>query len=211
MDLFSRVLDTIRTAVRKCLHQVARVLNRLSGGHLTPNNITIVGLLGHLPVAWLIATNHLLLGAIFLVIFGLMDTLDGQLAKLQNSASKKGMFLDSVTDRLKEVLLYVGISYYFVAVGKPYLAVWATAACGVAVTISYLNAWGEVVTADTQAKQYKPNQTFRGGLLSYDLRIFLLVVGLGFNQLPVIVVVISVLGLITCAQRINNILQRLDV
>src|SRR5205085_12126990 len=94
----NKVLDAVRDMVRAVMRTVARGLNRLTGGKLSPNAVTIVGLLAHLPIAYFIATGRLTLAAVLLVIFGLFDTLDGELARLQKRASNIGMFLDSATD-----------------------------------------------------------------------------------------------------------------
>src|SRR6185295_9921593 len=104
-------MDTIRSAVRAVVRTLARLLNKVTGGHITPAMVTYTSLLAHIPIAWLIATSHNLWAAGLLVVFGLFDVLDGELARLQGSASQAGMLLDSVTDRVKEVLLYVGVSY----------------------------------------------------------------------------------------------------
>ncbi len=59
------------------MRHVARALNYLSGGKLTPNQVTISGLLAHVPIVWLIATGHGVIAGVMLIIFGLFDTLDG--------------------------------------------------------------------------------------------------------------------------------------
>ena len=203
------VLDSIREAVRTVFRGIAKLLNRISGGRITPNSVTYTSLLGHIGIAYLIATNQLVIAGVLLVMFGLMDTLDGELARLQNRASNKGMFLDSVTDRIKEVMVYIGIAWYFVTQLDPYYAVWAVAACGVAVTVSYLNAWGEVVTADLP-KSHTKNKAFRNGFMTYDVRIFFIVLGLVTGYLDVAVIAVAVLSCVTALQRFMNVYRRLS-
>lgn len=202
-------LDTLRSSVRAGLRQVARLLDKLSGGHITPNSITYTSLIGHIPVVYLIATGEFIAAAVLLVVFGLMDTLDGELARLQHRASNKGMFLDSVTDRIKEVMLYIGLGWYFVAQHDPYYAVWAIAACGIAVIVSYLNAWGEVVTAGLPSEKHTTNKAFRNGFMSYDVRIFFIVLGLLVGLPDVAVIAIAVLSSTTVIQRFRNVYRRL--
>ncbi len=203
------VIEPIRRLVKSFMHRVAKDLDKLSGGRISPNMVTITGLMAHLPIAWLIATNEYVLAAILLVIFGLFDTLDGSLARLQKSQSDKGMLLDSLTDRVKEVMLYVGISYSFVSLGQPYWAIWAVVACGAAVTVSYINAWGEALTKNKPKNDHAKNSSFRNGIMSFDIRIFLLVIGLTFNLLPVVIVTIALGSGITIIQRFQNINTRL--
>jgi CDP-diacylglycerol--glycerol-3-phosphate 3-phosphatidyltransferase len=201
-------IDAVRSLVKAGFGQIARALNFLSAGKITPNSVSVFGLLAHLPIAWLIADGQLVLAGFLLIVFGLMDTLDGALARLQGTSSDKGMFLDSVSDRAKEVMIYIGITYFLVSGPEPTLAVWAVAACGISVLISYLNAWGEVVTANLP-KLHVKNKAFRNGLMTFDIRMFVLVVGLLFNALGPAVVTIAVLGVLTALQRFANVYRRL--
>ncbi len=189
---------------------VAHVLNSLTGGRLSPNAITITGALAHLPIAWLIAQSHYTLAAVLLVIFGLFDTLDGELARLQKRASNLGMLLDSVTDRMKEILLYVGITYNLVHIGLAPFAVWAVAACGASVLTSYVNAWGDVVMSKAKQSGHVINQAFRGGILRFEVRMFLLVLGLLSQRLALTMIIIAVLASFTALQRLINISRRLS-
>src|SRR5882762_3925703 len=121
-------LDAVRTLVRSIIRRLARLINVVTGGRVSPNAVTITSLLAHIPIAWLIATRHNVWAAGLLVIFGLFDVLDGELARLQGTTSTAGMLLDSVTDRMKEVLLYTGAAYAIVFGSRPHMAVWAVAA-----------------------------------------------------------------------------------
>ena len=207
----TRFLDTARRFVKRLMRSMAVGLNNLTGGKLHPDAVTWVGFIMHIPIAVLIARGSFTVAAIMLLFFGLFDTLDGELARLQKRASDRGMFLDSLTDRVKEVLLYVGAGYFFVTNDQPYLAVWAIAACGIAVTVSYVNAWGEVVTSKAiePNKPHKQNSSYRGGLLTYDVRIFLIIVGLALNALPLSIMAIAILSLLTVFQRSKVVMEHL--
>lgn len=202
-------LDTIRNGVKSFMRKIAYGLNKIFRGRLSPNTITIVGFLAHIPIVFLIAKQDFVIAGVLLIIFGLFDTLDGELARLQKTDSPKGMLLDSVTDRMKEAMLYIGISYAFIQMNKPYYAVWAVAACGAALIVSYINAWGEVVTADLPKEKHSKNKTFRISLMTFDVRITLLIIGLLFNQLSIIVIIIAILSSFTALERLSNISKRL--
>lgn len=202
-------MESLRSLVRSAMRVVARGLNKATDGKLSPNAVTVFGLFMHLPIALLIASGDLLSAAMMLAVFGLLDTLDGELARLQNRESKFGMFLDSVTDRIKEVLLYIGISYYFVSTHQPMFAVWAIAACGAALLVSYINAWGEVVSTSIKTSDTKLNKTFRNGIMSFDVRMFVLVGGLAFDALVWVVPAVAFLSLITACQRIFLVSRKL--
>lgn len=205
-----KALDSVRRFVKSIMRGLAKALDKLSGGKLSPNAITYTGLVMHVPIAYLIAVDRLVPAGILLIVFGLFDTLDGELARLQNKAGNRGMFLDSVTDRIKEVMLYVGVGYLFVSLDQAWLAVWAIAACGLSVVVSYVNAWGEVALSKQTTANHQQNKSFRSGLLTYDVRIFLLIIGLLFGVLEYVVVIIAVLSLLTVVQRTSLVLRKLS-
>lgn len=195
---------------------VAKWLNRVTGGRLSPNAVTIVGLLAHIPIAYLIATDSWPLAALLLLIFGLFDTLDGDLARLQKVDSPAGMLLDSTTDRMKEIILYIGIGYGLVSYAKSaqeaaITTAFIAAACGGSVLVSYVNAWGEVVMASAGLQKHKINQAFRGGILRFEVRMFLLIFGLVTGWLESVVIVIAILAWFTALERLYNITKRLRV
>lgn len=208
MQAINSFLDVIRNLVRGFMKHIAVFVNKVTGGKLNPNTVTLFGFAMHIPIAALIAQGYFLYAAGLLIFFGLFDTLDGQLARLQNRSTAFGMLLDSVTDRMKEVLIYIGISYFFVWSGRPYMAVWAVAACGAGLLVSYINAWGEVVTKDIK-EDAETNKSFRGGLMSFDVRMFTIVFGLAINQLAIAIIFITVLAWFTAFDRLIRISRRL--
>ncbi len=191
------------------MEKVARVVNRYSGGRLSPNAVTIIGFAAHMPIALLIAYHDNVLAAILLVIFGLFDTLDGDLARLQKRTSQRGALLDASTDRMKEVLLYSGAAYALVHSSHPDMAVWAVAACGASLCVSYVKAKGEAAVANTGMSQHDLNHIFHDGLLRFEVRMALLVLGLLIDQLGSIVAIIAVLATYTAFQRLILISKKL--
>jgi len=204
-------LDPIRDFVRTIIRQFAKFLNFISFGKLTPNAVTYTGLLAHIPIAYLIAIKHDSLAAILLIIFGLFDTLDGELARLQHRETTKGMLLDAVTDRFKEVVLYSAISYNLISIHQAYLAVWATLACGASLSVSYVKAKGEAAYLSEGHQEKKINNLFKDGLMRFEVRIFLLILGLLTNYLGTAVVIIALGAGYTAITRLIKISRKLDV
>lgn len=225
------MLDEIRNLVRKFMGKIARALNSVSGGRITPNMITIVGTLAFIPFAWLLYQDEPKLAAIWLIIFGLFDTLDGELARLQNRASPAGMFLDSVTDRIKEILIYIGIGAYIAVADlgggkcgggypgcvfqgdwpRPVLSqslAFLIAVLGVSMLVSYLNAWGEAVMARSGVSSDRMNKVFRGGLASFEIRMTLIALGLFTGLFPALLIIL-ILALLTVLTRMTKILREL--
>jgi CDP-diacylglycerol--glycerol-3-phosphate 3-phosphatidyltransferase len=205
------LLDPTRNLVRLVLRQFAKFLNGISKGKLTPNMVTITGLLAHIPIAWLIAAQHNIIAAILLIFFGLFDTLDGELSRLQKTESTKGMLLDAVTDRYKEVILYTGVGYSFVSQGHPYLAVWAIVACGASLSVSYVKAKGESAYLSMGNKIDKVNNLFKDGLMRFEIRMVILILGLLTNRLSIAIIFIAVMSSYTAIKRLITVSNKLDV
>lgn len=209
-DPTERIVHTVRILM---VH-IARTVNKLSGGHIKPSHITLLSLLGHIPAAWALWTVRPYLAALFIAVFGLMDALDGALAREQGTASKLGMFFDAVTDRLKEIMVYAGLSVfiyhhpaYFDKVG-----LWVVPAlAGSSVLVSFVKAKGEMaVSAQTQDKQAL-NRQFSQGIARYEIRMTLLILGLLSGYLAPILNLLIALNLLTAAERFIEVAQLLSV
>lgn len=209
MKPLNSLLDACRSLVKGVMRVVARGLNKLTGGKLSPNTVTIVGLLAHIPIAWLIAYRHNIWAAGLLVIFGLFDTLDGELARLQKRAGPAGMLLDASTDRFKEVFLYTGAAYSFVALGRPHMAAWAVAACGASLCVSYVKAKGETAVKDADLSSNEINRLFQDGLARFEIRMALLLAGLVTDRVILAVIIITVLSGLTATGRLIKISRKL--
>ena len=100
----------VKEAVRGILAPVVRLAIAL---HLTPNTITVIGLLITVVAAVLVGGGWLLVGAAVLTAGSLLDAVDGALARAQGGGTAFGSFLDSTLDRASEAILYVGIAVWF--------------------------------------------------------------------------------------------------
>lgn len=205
------MISRIKKAVRSAMHRLAVVLNHVSGGRITPNLVTYIGFGMHVPIALLIASRHNIWAAALLFVFGLFDTLDGELARLQKRDSTSGMLLDASTDRLKEMLIYSGAAYALALSNHPATAAWAAAACGASISVSYVKAKGEAVVANSgqELTHAELNHLFDGGILSFEIRMFILVVGLFADQLVFAVAGIAIFASYTALQRLIRITKQL--
>jgi phosphatidylglycerophosphate synthase len=80
----------------------------------TPNQVTVVSFLIGLYSAYSFSRGeffHTLLGAVLLQVSIIVDCVDGELARYTRKFSKLGAWLDAVTDRVKEYLVYLGLAY----------------------------------------------------------------------------------------------------
>ena len=118
--------DTWKSSGQKAVYNIVDPLIRffIKVG-ITPNMITSVGFVINLAVTivFIIGAEYgerddhqYVLWAGLLILFaGLMDMLDGRLARLGQMANKFGALYDSVLDRYSELFMFLGICYYLVS------------------------------------------------------------------------------------------------
>jgi len=177
-----------RAPVERAVKPVGQALRRTG---LSPDHLTIAGLLVAVAAAVCIAQGRLIGGLFLVVLAALPDLLDGALAKASGASSQRGAFFDSVMDRLTDALLFGGIAWYFASTRDPHLALLPFAVMAVSSVISYERAKAE--SLGLQAK---------GGLMERAERIILLCIGLLFSSILVPVLwLMLVLTSITAVQR----------
>jgi CDP-diacylglycerol--glycerol-3-phosphate 3-phosphatidyltransferase len=175
--------------------------NGLRKTGLTPDHLTIVGLLVAVAAAVAIGSGHLFVGFALVIVAALPDLLDGALAKASNSASQRGAFFDSVIDRVTDALLFGGLAWYFAAGDSPRYAVLPFAVMAVSSVISYQRAKAESLGLDA-----------KGGLMERAERIIALCLGLLFDPLLVPLLWITlVLTAVTAIQRFFKVWRQAAV
>lgn len=100
----------VKEAVRATLRPIVGMAIAL---HITPNTITVIGVVITLAASVLVASGWLLIGAAVLTAGSLLDAVDGALARAQGGGTPFGSFLDSTLDRVSEAILYIGIAGWF--------------------------------------------------------------------------------------------------
>lgn len=193
------------------MRKLAKLLDKVSGGKITPNQITIAALVLHVPIALAVIAERYIAAALMLAIFGLLDSLDGELAREQGRASKAGMLLDASTDRIKESLIMIGLSYRFALDNNPMAVLAVIVALSGAYSVSYIKAKGETALKDTKLSSQEINRIFQSGLMRYEVRTALLVVGLLFTQalLPILWI-IALLSWATAFYRLGYITKKIS-
>ena len=134
---------------------------------LTPDHLTVVGLVLGAAAAVAVGAGRLRLGLVLVILAALPDLLDGALAKASDASSQRGAFFDSTVDRITDALLLGGITYYFAETEDPRLTVLPFAVLAVSGLISYQRAKAESLGLDA-----------KGGLMERAERIVVICVGL---------------------------------
>ncbi len=84
----------------------------LGGLGLTPNMLTVIGVILNTLVAGVIAFWDIRIGGALLLVASAFDMLDGAVARATGKGSKFGGFLDSTLDRYSESIVYLGVLVY---------------------------------------------------------------------------------------------------
>jgi CDP-diacylglycerol--glycerol-3-phosphate 3-phosphatidyltransferase len=154
-----------RGAVDRSTGPVGKLLVRWG---ITADVLTASGLVFAVGTAVAVASGHLLLGIPLLALTGFHDLLDGPVAKAAGTASARGAFFDSVTDRVADAVLMGGVAWYLVSVREGELALLPLAILAASSLVSYERAKAEALGLTAA----------RGGLMERAERMILL--GAGF-------------------------------
>jgi phosphatidylglycerophosphate synthase len=103
--------DIRRNLAYRITNPIVRILSK-SG--ITPNALTIINLVLNIAAAYVIATNHLILGGVLVLVSGLFDLLDGALARFTKQTTKFGAILDSTVDRVSEAATLCGLLIWYI-------------------------------------------------------------------------------------------------
>lgn len=118
---------------------ISRVLADL---HIHPNYITLLSLIFAFCAFIFYWRGIFLLGVSCFVLCGLLDTFDGEIARLNNSKSKFGAFLDSTVDRINEFIVLLGMFLYYTHNDRSVL-IWIVFTIFGSMMVSYTRARGE--------------------------------------------------------------------
>jgi phosphatidylinositol phosphate synthase len=149
----------------------AVVRNRLIESRLTPNAISMAGLIGNLAAAVLIWQGYYFLGGIAFILGSVMDTLDGRYARISGKGTLFGAFLDSTLDRVEEGLVLTAVAYRFAETGDEF----AAAMCVVVVL-------GSLMVSYTRARAEALGVECKVGLATRPVRVVILSIGLVFAK-----------------------------
>ena len=183
--------DQLRTRFKHLLDPIGAFLNRLG---LMPNTITIIGWVGNTIGAYFLWQGEMLVGGLIILAMGPVDALDGTMARLRGEPSDFGAFVDSVTDRYSELVIFLGLLLYYNQQGD-----WINT-LGV-----YLAAAGSVLVSYIRARAQSLGYEAKVGILTRAERYAVLAPSLIFNIPWLGVWIIAVLANITAVQRIIHV------
>lgn len=186
---------------RRTLFIIDPVVTVMARWRISPNSLTIAGMLAHFLVAWLIAQGEMQWAAVAIFFIAPLDALDGALArKLGLQQGNFGAFLDSTLDRLAEIILFGGFIFYYVAQDNS----WMLAA-------TYVAATGSLMVSYTRARAEALAYSAKVGILSRVERYVVLTLALLIDMPAIALVVIAAFTYMTVAQRVVHVWQQARV
>ena len=183
------------------------IINGLIRARVTPNAITTIAALVVVASAIAFGFGWIRTGGLLLLLSGVLDTMDGDVARAAGQVTKFGAFYDSTLDRLGDGVTFIGIAVFLlVTPGLPFPVLGAVL-CMVAVLssrrVSYARARAEGLGIDCKV-----------GLVQRAERIVLIGVpttlvgaGPGGYVLEVIVALLALGSTITVVQRFLYVRQ----
>lgn len=189
------------TEARRLFEPLTAVLGRT---RISPNALTVLGLLLAGVTAALVWTDHFIAAAIVFTLGGICDMLDGAVARLSAKVTPMGAFLDSTADRIGEGIVLTAIALAYARDGiesGDTASLWVVGAAFVTMIGSFLVSY-------TRARAEALGLDCKVGLMTRPERLVLLGAGLlfeGFGVLAVVMYILAVLTAVTVLQRILHV------
>jgi len=163
----------------------------LAKAHITPNALTLLGVLGSAGAAALLARGQFLAGGIVVLAAGALDILDGALARATGQVTRFGAVFDSVMDRVSEAAILFGLLYYYTDRDAREESLLIFAALAGSMLVSYIRARGEILGIP-----------IREGLFTRAERVIIIGVGSMIDQVRIALWILAVLANLTALQRL---------
>lgn len=129
--------------IKHVVSPIGKALVRL---RISASMITVLGLVVAIAGAVILANGHPTTAAFVIGLGGGIDGVDGTVARLTNTASRRGAFLDTMADRVGETAMFAGVAWY--VADDPLLVLLAVVSLGNSMLIPYARAKAEAEGLD---------------------------------------------------------------
>ena len=196
IELFPKKLKLI---FRDLIKPIIRVFVRYN---LNPNYLTTISLVLCFAAAYQFGKGSLRLGAFILLVGGLFDMIDGDVARASNRVTKFGALYDSTLDRYAEIFVFIGLLFYFIngpSIGEPAQLLYSM--------LIVLGLSGSLMVSYVRARAEGLGFECKVGILQRPERIILICLGALISKYVLVfsLAVIAVLANVTVIQRIVHI------
>jgi CDP-diacylglycerol---glycerol-3-phosphate 3-phosphatidyltransferase len=181
--------------------------DRLIESRLTPNAISITGLVLNVVAAVLVTQRLFFLAGVAFVIGSLMDMLDGRYSRMSGKGTPFGAFLDSTLDRVEEGIVLAAVAAYFAESGDE-----------LAVGAAVLTVVGSYMVSYTRARAEALGVECKVGIATRPVRVVILSIGLlfakgaslgDFELLEPAIYLLAGLTILTTFQRVLHVRRQL--
>ncbi len=198
------MLDTKRYLFKKFEKRIGAFFSRFP---FNPNHYTLFSILLALFSFYFLVQEKLIFAILFFIVAGLLDLIDGSVARYRGIDNKLGAYLDTIVDRYVENILLIGCFFL------PFPEVVFPSYVWIALII-----FGSLMTTYSKAAAKEKelvDQELKGGLLSRAERIILLLISLFFGLFDpsylftiYVLIIIAILVNLTALQRIFSAIQK---
>lgn len=177
-----------RSVPRRLTDPIVNPLARLG---VTPNLLTLVGVLGNVGAAVLVGRGQFLAGGIMVLAFSALDLLDGALARATGRATRFGSVFDATMDRVSEAAVLIGVLFFYADRGDEKEVLLASLAMVGSLLVSYVRARAEVA-----------GLPLTEGYFTRAERVLVISIGLIIDQVTIALWILAVMANLTAAQRL---------
>lgn len=184
--------EWLRGQTRGVVSSVSEVAANL--GFVNPNVLTIIGFVLMAVIGLMLAHGYFVQAGIFIALAGVLDALDGGVARYTGRVTKFGAFLDSTLDRVSEAALYGGLLWWY-----------AQQQAQLELMLVYVTIVGSLMVSYTRARAEGIDVECKVGLFTRFERVVVLVLGLLSQQMTIALFVLASFSSFTALQRIWHV------
>jgi phosphatidylglycerophosphate synthase len=198
---FKTVYEKSEESYYALIEPLSRVLAR---ARVHPHVLTVTGFVLALVAANFFRVDRFFWAGIFIILAGTCDVLDGRLARDTGKGSAYGALFDSTVDRYTEIVLFLGLAWYY-------------APSRITMLIILLALAGSLLVSYTRARSEGLGRECKVGIMQRQHRITLLAAGAILGAIPgtkhaamaVALWAIAILANVTAVQRVAYIRKQL--
>ena len=175
---------------------------------ITPNTLTLVGLVLSMVTATVIVQGYLLVGGLLVLFAGIFDMFDGALARARNASTTFGAFLDSTLDRYSESIILFGLFWYALHAQTLHENLWPFLhEQSWMLSSIYIAVVGSLMVSYAKARAEGLGLECKTGLLARPERVVILAIGLITGTVIWAVLLLAIFSNFTAVERIVHIWQ----
>ena len=168
-----------------------KIVRFLTHFKVNPNILTFTGVLISFWAAWEFGYGNFFRGGLVIILAGLFDMLDGEVARVSRTESEFGAFYDSVIDRYSDIIILQGLMVFYARHQRLEYVV--------LVGVVFM---GAVLTSYARARAESLIHKCKVGFMERPERLVLLIIGGLSNRMEAVLWILAILGNWTVINRI---------